>query len=224
MRTAEKDHVRVVLCLGLVQAALVAPTQPVTAQSSVRIWLENEYVAHINLGFAKADRAGADTVEGVLQLQADGTWSGEVRAKINFEQEMKGLGISCPKERFVGSQRLEVSTRSVGGFNQTSQTITYRTGRPSGFMALAVKPLEPPTVSGTAECLTLYQDDRSPFPLLPLNDARWNQPASGYIVGLPSSGVLEYDDLTAWTAAGPEASLRSPARGNSQWKIRVERD
>lgn len=215
---------RVILWCVLALAALVAPAEPAWAQDSARIWLENEYVAHINLGFARADRAGADTVEGVLRLQPDGTWRGEVTAKVNFEQEMKGLGISCPKERFVGSQKLEVSTRTVDGFNQMSQTITYRNGRPSGFMALAVKPLEPRRmVSGTENCLTLYQDNRSPFRLLPLNDARWNQPASGYIVGLPARGVLEYDDLTAQTAAGPDASLALPARGNSRWKIRVER-
>lgn len=207
----------------LVLAALVASTRSGLAQQTLRIRLENRYVASINLGFASALRSGSDILDGTLALQSDGTWTGEVLANVNFWQEMKGLGMPCPRTQFRVSQKLRVTARSVSGFNAKMQSVTYRSGTASGFVALAVRPAEPHRMnSGDPDCLSLNPDDTGAI-LLPLNDARWNQPASGYIIGFPQSGVLEYEDVTVQPSQGPSISSTSPAEASSRWTIRIER-
>lgn len=207
----------------LVLALLAVSTRSGVAQQTLRIRLENSYVASINLGLARALRSGSDILDGTLTLQNDGTWKGKVLANVNFWQEMKGLGMNCPRTQFRVSQELYVTARSVSGFNAKMQSVTYRTGTASGFVALAVRPAEPHRMnSGDPDCLSLNQDDTGAT-LLPLNDARWNQPASGYIIGFPQSGVLEYEDVTVQTSQGPSLSSTSPADASSRWTIRVER-
>ena len=209
----------------LVPVLFVAPAQLAIAQNTIRIRLENRYIVVLNLGFGSGKRAGTDIVEGTLTLQADGTWKGEVRARVDFSQELKGLGMKCPLTRFLGSQRLEVSAKTVSGFNSNSQTITYRSGRANaGFLALAVKTVEAPDINPTGPCLDMYQNDAADFPLLPLNDGRWTQPTSGYVIGLPQSGVLEYEDVTLGTSLpnNPQPS-GGLVPASSNWTIRVER-
>lgn len=192
------------------------------AQETIRIRLVNTYAAQINLGFAKAERTlGADTVEGTLARQTDGTWKGEVQAKVSFTQEMKALlGPVCPKQEFQGSQRLNMSGRIGSGFNPKVQTIAYRSGRATEFLLLAVRPVAKANMTkGDVACLSMYEYADDAFPLLPLNDSRW-LPEAGYTIGLPGSGVLEYDDDTVNTTAG---SVALPVTAIGRWKVRVER-
>lgn len=209
--------------LALVLALLAAAARSAAAQPALRIRIANSYVASINLGFARGLRSGSDSLEGTLVRQDDGTWAGEVLAKVTFWQEMKGPGLNCPRAQFQVSQRLHMTARPVSGFNATSQTVTYRSGVANGFVALAVRAARQPRwTSGDLDCLTV-QPDASGEVLLPLNDARWNQPTSGYILGFPNTGVLEYDDVTVQTSQGPSLSGTSPAEASSRWTIRVER-
>lgn len=191
------------------------------AQETIHIRLANTYAAQIDLGIGKAERSlGADTVSGTLTRQPDGTWTGEVQAKVSFDQEMKGiLGKGCPKQEFQGSQRLRMTGRTVSGFNSKVQTISYRSGTAAEFLVLAVRPAAAANMSkGDPNCLSMYMySDGST--LLPLNDSRW-LPEAGYTIGLPRGGVLEYDDDTVDTTAGG-ASL--PVKAMGRWKVRVER-
>lgn len=192
------------------------------AQETIRIRLVNNYAAQINLGFATAERTlGADTVEGTLARQTDGTWKGEVQAKVSFTQEMKAsLGPVCPKQEFQGSQRVNMSGRIVGGFNPKVQTITYRSGRATEFLLLAVRPVaEANMTKGDVACLSMYEYGGNAFPLLPVNDSRW-LPEAGYTIGVPGSGVLEYDDDTVNTTP---SSVALPVTAMGRWKVRVER-
>lgn len=208
----------------VVLALSLAPPQLASAQNTIRIRLENKYVVDLNLGFGSAQRAGTDIVSGTLTLQANGTWMGAVDANVDLTQELKGLGMVCPKIPFRGSQRLDVRAKTVSGFNSKSQSITYRSGTANaGFLALEVKPAEAPNIQQNAPCIDMYQNDVNDFPLLPLNDGRWTQPTSGYVIGLPQSGVLEYEDITLGAAPNnpqPSGGLIAAA---SKWTIRVER-
>ena len=192
------------------------------AQDTIRIRLVNSYSAQINLGFAKAERTlGADTLEGTLARQTDGTWKGEVQAKVSFTQAMTGLmGQTCPKQAFQGSQRLNMSGRVVSGFNPKVQTITYRSGRATAFLLLSVRPAaQADMTKGDLACVSMYEYSDNPFPLLPLNDSRW-LPEAGYTIGVPGSGVLEYDDDTVTGTAGGQAL---PVTAVGRWQVRVER-
>lgn len=212
-----------VVRLALVLAGLAVPARPVVAQEAVRIHMVNSYVASVNLGFARALRSGRDTLVGTLRRQPDGTWQGEVRAKVNFWQELKGPGINCPRTHFQIAQRLRMTARSASGFNPKSQSVSYRSGVASEFAVLAVSPDSVPRwSSGDPDCLTLHQDGAG-NDLLPLNDGRWTPPASGYIIGLPQSGVLEYEDVSVQTSQGPGLSGTAPAEASARWIIRVER-
>lgn len=192
------------------------------AQETIRLRLVNTYAAQINLGIAKAERTlGADTVEGTIARQPDGSWKGEVQAKVSFTQEMKGLlGASCPKQEFQGSQRLNMSARAVSGFNPKVQTIAYRSGRAADFLLLAVRPVAKADMTkGDVACLSMYEYGDNTFPLLPLNDSRW-LPEAGYTIGLPGRGVLEYTDDAVNTTAGGAAL---PVTAMGRWMVRVDR-
>jgi len=52
---------------------------------------------------------------------------------------------------------------------------------------------------------------------LPFNDTRWTTKGQGYIVRLPTSGILIYKDITAGSALGVLTSKKS------EWTITVER-
>ena len=211
---------------AFVLALFLAPAQLAIAQNTMRLRLENIYMAHLNLGFGSATRAGIDSVNGALTLQADGTWTGVVDARVKFTQELKGLGVVvCPSQEFIITQRLAMVATAVPGFNTETQLITYRSGRADGgFLALEVKPVTRPSIP-PGECLDMHNDvpdDPNIIPLLPLNDARWtNPPTAGYVIGLPRSGVLAYVDGTL--PCDPDETGRGLNPACSQWSIRVER-
>jgi hypothetical protein len=160
---------------------------------------------------------------GTLTFQSDSTWTGVVEAKVRFKQAMEAFGVAvCPEADYEGSQRLQLSGTKAGGFNPASQTIIYSTGTADGgFLELTVQPVGPP-VMNSMDCLSLYEDAAWSFPLLPLNDARWNQLTSGYVIGLPQSGLVVYTDSTL-RAFQTNLNPAQPAGASSSWKIRVDR-
>ena len=209
---------------ALVPVLLMAPAQVAMAQSTIQIRIKNAYSVNLNLGFGSATRKGTDYVDGTLTLQPDGTWKGEVDARVMFDQEMKGLGMNCPMKTFIVTQRLAVVATTVSGFNTASQSVTYQNGSANGgFFALEVKPVAAPSIP-PGPCLDMHEfpDPSNPngtLPLLPLNDGRWtNPPTAGYVIGLPRSGVLLYVDGTV--ACDPNQAGRIAC---SEWTIRVER-
>lgn len=207
----------------LVLLLAAVPARPANAQDTIQVRITNQYFAYVNVGIGNAHRVGADTLTGKLTLQSNGTWQGEVDAKVTFKQAMRAFGIdACPLADYTGTQRLELTGTPVGGFNSVSQTITYSAGTADGgFLELAVRPVEAAAMNST-DCLTLYEDVRYNHPLLPLNDARWTQPTSGYVIGIPQSGVLDYRDGTVQTFQ-TNIDLSRPAEAVSSWTIRVER-
>jgi hypothetical protein len=52
---------------------------------------------------------------------------------------------------------------------------------------------------------------------LPFNDTRWTTKGNGYIIRLPTTGILVYKDITSGSAAGLLTSKKS------EWSISVER-
>lgn len=207
---------------ALVLVLLVAPAKLAMAQNTIQIRIKNAYAVNLNLGFGSANRRGTDYVDGTLTLQSNGTWTGEVDARVIFDQEMKGLGMNCPMRTFVITQRLAVKATTVPGFNTSTQSITYQNGSANGgFVALEVRPVAAPSIP-PGPCLDMHNhvpDDPSIIPLLPLNDGRWtNPPTAGYVIGLPQRGVLLYVDGTV--ACDPTQPGRIAC---SEWTIRVER-
>jgi hypothetical protein len=204
------SRMRRIFILALLSVAALSAS----AADTIRIRIENKYVARINLGFlGKGERSGTDILDGTLTLQPDGTtWKGEVDANIDMTQELKGLGRECPKTQFTGSQRLLMrAKKAIDGFSSGSYSITNRRGTAgAGQLIIDVEPKEAPDINPTGPCLDMYQN--GPVPLLPLNDARWTQ-QPGYVIELPRSGVLEYED---------QPHLDSTL-GESHWVIRVER-
>ena len=208
--------------LVLVISMLTVHVSTGVAQQTIHIRLADAYAAQIDIGIGKAERSkGADTLRGTLTRQPDGTWKGEVEAKVSFWQAMGGiLGRGCPKQEFAGSQRLSVSGKPVGGFNARVQSISHQSARPVEFLLLSVRPAAaaaPNMTKGDTNCLSMYTyEDGSQ--LLPLNDSRW-LPEAGYTIGLPQSGVLEYEDKTVDTTGDVDL----PVKALGGWKVHVER-
>ncbi len=212
-------------CVLLLATLVVA----VAHGAEVRFRIENTYKAIIDLGFlGKGNRTGTDILEGVLVEQANGTWSGTAEASIDMTQEIHGLGMTCKKTTFIGTQTVTVRADPETGWNE-AQTITFDQaagpGQRSGkYLGLTVDAAEVPSITPTEPCLTMYQRDANAPPLLPLNDGRWTQPEYGYAIELPQSGVLVWTDATVDTldaAGNPTPGL--PANALSNWKVRVER-
>jgi hypothetical protein len=192
------------------------------AQQTVHIRLAEAYFALIDLGIGNAERSnGADTLQGTLTRQPDGTWKGEVEATVSFLQAMGGImGKACPKQQFEGSQRLRMSGKPVSGFNSKVQSISNQGAGPVEFLLLSVRPAAAPKMTkGDPTCLSMYTYEDGSL-LLPLNDSRW-LPEAGYTVGLPRSAVLEYEDNTVDTIGGGGADL--PVKAFARWKVHVER-
>ena len=206
--------------LALVISLLPVHGSTGVAQQTIHIRLAEAYAAKIDIGIGKAERTnGADTLRGTLKHQPDGTWTGELDAKVSFDQAMGGLlGKGCPKQEFAGSQRLAVSGKPVSGFNSSVQTISHQSARPVEFLLLSVRPAAAPNMTkGDPNCLSMYTYEDGSL-LLPLNDSRW-LPEAGYTIGLPPSGVLEYEDNTVDTNGGADL----PVKALGAWTVHVER-
>lgn len=208
--------------LLLVISLLAVHVSTGVAQQTIHIRLAEAYFAHIDIGIGKAERSnGADTLRGTLTRQPDSTWTGEVDAKVSFDQAMGGiLAQGCPSQHFEGTQRLRMSGKPVSGFNSKVQSISPPSTRPVEFLLLSVRPAAAPKMTnGDTNCLSMYTyEDGSQ--LLPLNDSRW-LPEAGYTIGLPRSAVLEYEDKTVDTIGSGGADL--PVKTFAGWKVHVER-
>lgn len=213
---------RAYVWLVLVISLLTMHVPTGAAQQTVHIRLAETYFARIDIGIGNAERSnGADTLQGTLTRQPDGTWKGEVEARVSFVQAMGGiLGKGCPKQQFEGSQRLRMSGKPVSGFNSKVQSISNQSARPVEFLLLSVRPAAAPEMTkGDTTCLSMYTYQDGSL-LLPLNDSRW-LPEAGYTIGLPRSAVLEYEDNTVDTVGGGGADL--PVKTFARWKVHVER-
>ncbi len=214
-----KAYVWLVLVISLL--TMHVPTG--AAQQTVHIRLAETYFALIDIGIGNAERSnGADTLQGTLTRQPDGTWKGEVEARVSFVQAMGGiLGKGCPKQQFEGSQRLRMSGKPVSGFNSKVQSISTQSARPVEFLLLSVRPAAAPKMTkGDTTCLSMYTYQDGSL-LLPLNDSRW-LPEAGYTIGLPRSAVLEYEDNTVDTVGGG-GGADLPVKTFARWKVHVER-
>ena len=88
-----KAYVWLVLVISLL--TMHVPTG--VAQQTVHIRLAEAYFARIDIGIGDAERSnGADTLQGTLTRQPDGTWKGEVEARVSFVQAMGEFGRGAP--------------------------------------------------------------------------------------------------------------------------------
>lgn len=195
------------------------------AQDTLKVLITNRYIVELNLVVGTAYRDGADTLDGTVTLQANGTWRGTVTAKVHFKQMMKGFGITlCPEFEHIGSQQVVLTGQSVSGFDPRLQSVTLQNGAPDGgFLALALQPAGPLTMNSLV-CLAEFPDGTSRATrLLPLNDTRWTTPNQPYIIGLPQAGLLLYRDQDHTLMSNPTSSVQLPITAFSRWTIRVDR-
>jgi len=233
-----------ILCLMLFSSTLNVTE---ALADGIRIDIKNSYNENIDFGpLGKAKRDGVDRVEGVLNRQG-ANYVGTLNANIVSTQTTSGMTGSCGPETYVDWQTLKVTGRPVDGFNSLVQTITFigqtaafnqatGAGRPTNasdkYLVLEFVPETMPTkqpgprLPGTTNedlvvaCHTLI-DTLSGISFLPLNDSRWTMEGGGYIVMLPSSGVITYTDDTV--AAGHSVDLGPFKANKSVWTIQVER-
>ena len=202
----------------------------------IRISIKNEYDVKLNFGpLGNGTRTGTDRAEGVLRRQGR-EYVGIVTAVVVSTQGVAGLGQRCGPSRYEDSQKLRVTGHLVDGFNSTVQSVTYTqatsSGRPSNasneYLRLEFAPetkttLQPPPDPGKDQvvaCHTLIETP-SGISFLPLNDSRWTMDGGGYIIVLPTSGVLNYTDTTV--PAGTGAAVGPFEAKKSLWTIQVER-
>ncbi len=205
------------------------------APGGIRISIRNEYDVKLNFGpLGGGSRDGTDRAEGVLKRQGS-KYVGIVDAVVASTQAVAGLGMGCGPARYEDSQKLKVIGHPVNGFNQLVQSVdpTTMTGQASNeYLSLEFAP-ETMTSQQTnprlpedmlpdlvVSCHTLI-DTLSGIAFLPLNDSRWTMDGGGYIIRLPSSGVLDYTDRTVPAGAG---TILGPFEAKkSLWTIQVER-
>jgi hypothetical protein len=205
------------------------------APGGIRISITNEYEANLNFGpLGKGSRTGKDRVEGVLKRQGS-EYVGTVDAFVESTQGVSGLGMSCGPARYEDSQKLKVIGHPENGFNPLVQSVdsATMTGQASAeFLRLEFTPEtmtsqqpglrrpEDMLPDLVVNCHTLI-DTLSGIAFLPLNDSRWTMEGGGYIIVIPTSGVLEYTDNTV--AAGGGETIGPFQAKKSIWTIRVER-
>jgi hypothetical protein len=210
------------------------------APGGIRISIKNAYDVALNFGpLGNGTRKGDDGVEGVLKRQGS-EYVGIVDADVDSTQTMHGMVGSCGPARYQDSQKLRVTGHPTTGFNQLVQSVTFTqaagTGRPTNASnEYLVLEFVPETMTRqqpgprrpeamlpdlVVSCHTLI-DTLSGIAFLPLNDSRWTMEGGGYIIVLPSSGVLNYTDDTV--AAGHGADLGPFKAKKSNWTIQVER-
>jgi hypothetical protein len=229
-------------------ADAAAVPAPAPAQGGIRISIKNEYIVKLDFGpLGKGTRDGTDEAKGVLQRQGS-KYVGIVDADVDSTQVITGLVGGCGPATYEGSQKLKVIGHPVDGFNSQVQTVVFSgqtvlfnqvtgTGRPSNasneYLMLEFAPetmtsqqptLRRPDPRGmddlVVSCHTLI-DTLSGIAFLPLNDARWTMDGGGYIIALPSSGVLDYKETTVPIATG--ITLGPFEAKKSFWTIQVER-
>lgn len=222
--------------LSVSAASAVGAPAPAPAPTSggIRISITNVYRTKLDFGvLGTGSRTGTDRVEGMLKRQGR-EYVGIVDAFVSSTQGLAGLAGTCGPARYEDSQKLRVTGRSVGGFNSLVQSVTFNAGRLSNdYLLLEFVPetrtrLQPqnpdPGQDQVVSCHTLIETEataRSGILFLPLNDSRWTLKGGGYIVALPSSGVIKYTDETVNTTGGAQIGPFSDTQ--SAWTIEIER-
>ena len=224
-----------ILCLLFLAVTLNASVA--LAQDRIRISIKNEYLATLNFGvLGKGSRDGTDRAEGVLERQGD-KYVGIVDAVVVSTQQLTGLGGvgSCGPGRFEDSQKLRVIGHSENSFNPQVQSVdpATMTGQASNkYLRLEFTPETMPTLQPdirlpqdmhpdlVVACHTLI-DTLSGIAFLPLNDSRWTMEGGGYIIVLPSSGKINYTDMTVPGSGGAQLGPFNAVK--SVWTIEVER-
>ena len=216
------------------------PPLPPSTHGDIRISIKNEYIAELNFGpLGSGSRTGTDKANGVLHRQGS-EYVGSVDADVDSTQRVSGLGTNCGPATYKDSQKLKVIGHPADGFNPQVQTVTFTqvtgSGPPSNasneYLILEFSP-ETMTSQQTSlrrpeamlpelviNCHTLI-DTLSGIAFLPLNDTRWTMEGGGYIIVLPSSGVLDYKDTAV--AAGATKTIGPFKVKKSVWTIQVER-
>ena len=221
-----------IFCLSwLVLNLPVAFADP--AANSIRISIEKKYAANIDMGMlGKTTRNGTDTIEGELERHGS-EYLGIVDAAVVSTQGFSGLAGTCGPSRYADSQKLRVIGHVVDGFNSDVQTVTFNQATSTGslssdYLLLEFVPETPTTLQPQnpdpgqdqiVSCHTLIETS-SGISFLPLNDSRWTLPGGGYIIAVPSSGVLNYTDSTV--AAGDIPAVGPFEANESVWTIEVE--
>lgn len=233
-----------ILCLALLSASLnvtaalaggAAASAPAAAPGGIRISIKNEYEAELNFGpLGRGSRNGTDMAEGVLKRQGR-DYVGIVTASVASDQFVKGLGMGCGPDHYEDLQKLKVIGHPENSFNPRVQSVysATMTGQASNeFLRLEFTPetmtSQQPGLRRPEDmlpdlvinCHTLI-DTLSGIAFLPLNDSRWTMEGGGYIIVLPTTGVLEYTDNTV--AAGGGATIGPFQAKKSIWTIKVER-
>ncbi len=206
----------------------------------VRISIKNVYDVALNFGpLGHGTRNGTDTATGVLGRQGS-DYAGTVDAKVDSTQTMSGMVGSCGPATYRDNQKLKVTGHPVSGFNSLVQSVTF-SNAPAGASPINASgeylllEFAPETMTSqqpglrrpeamlpdlVVSCHTLI-DTLSGIAFLPLNDSRWTMDGGGYIINLPSSGVLDYTDDTV--AAGSTLTIGPFKAKKSIWTIQVER-
>jgi hypothetical protein len=205
------------------------------APGGIRVSITNEYEANLNFGpLGKGSRTGKDRAEGVLKRQG-GEYVGTVDAVVESTQGISGLGMNCGPANYKDSQKLKVIGHPENSFNPRVQSVYSATMRGQASNEFLRLEFTPETMTSqqpglrrpedmlpdlVINCHTLI-DTLSGIAFLPLNDSRWTMEGGGYIIVLPSSGVLDYTDNTV--AAGTGATIGPFEAKKSIWTIQVER-
>ena len=203
------------------------------SQAAIRISIKNEYNVKLDFGpLGKGTRDGIDSAGGVLNRQGR-DYVGIVTANVISNQLVSGLGRACGPAQYRDSQKLRVTGRIVGGFSQAQSVAFNQPTSPSNasteYLSLEFAPetrtsqepanSDPETGQRTVSCHDLIETPSGKW-FLPLNDARWTQEGGGYVIALPSSGVLDYTDTTVPQGTMPIGPLQVKS---SVWTVRVER-
>lgn len=204
------------------------------AEDRIRISVKNEYIAKVDFGMlGKVSRDGTDEANGVLERQGD-QYVGMVSAEVKSNQTIVGLGGvgNCGPGWYDNTQQLEVIGHRAGFFNTDVQSVApynaISTGNASSeYLLLEFVPvpgvdLQPPNPDPNQDqviaCHTIIETEAGRF--LPFNDTRWTLQGGGYIINLPTSGMIDYTDTTL---SAPGATIGPFNAEKSIWTIQVER-
>jgi hypothetical protein len=238
IRSCRVSSLAATLSLATAWADATTPAAPAATSGPIQISVENEYAASLNFGaLGTGSRNGTDRVTGVLDREGD-TYVGVVDADVVSTQGTTGLTGRCGPSTYGDTQKLRVTGHVVDGFNTQFQRVTFNAGSPSSeYLLLEFVPETAPAdqpanrdpyQDTVVNCHTLIETEAtiddpatgtSSMLFLPLNDTRWTMKGGGYIIALPSSGILEYTDaqVLGTTTLGPFQVQKSI------WTIKVER-
>lgn len=160
-------------------------------------------------------RMGVDVAKGTLEMEEDETtFRGEVRLVAFGRANVPGMacrlyGLAEQYAEGVGTIIDRNASRNVAGFyNEVHKAAGYRwlRGQPDTYMRLEFFPKSSGAYQPKDPCQEPIQRTGStqasrPFKFIPLNDAQWTVPHTGYPIAVPAVGeTLRYEDRTSENA------------------------